>query len=97
MQHAVMLSRSGIVALPRLTTRRRRWCDNGFMTKRKRKRPESPKQVAKLPPNADVDPAGPRLLPLPDEKHKHGIHPQIDSFVDLADNALKLWEKKKQS
>ncbi len=66
------------------------------MPKRKRKQPKAPKQVAKLPPNADDDPAGPRLLPLPDDKRKSLIHPQIDSFVDLADNALKLWDKKKQ-
>ena len=64
--------------------------------KRKQKQPKSSKQVAKLPPNADEDPAGPRLLPLPDDMRRHAIHPQIDSFVDLADNALKLWEKKKQ-
>ena len=64
--------------------------------KRKQKQPKPPNQVAKLPPNADDDPAGPRLLPLPDEKRKNAIHPQIDSFVDLADNALKLWDKKKQ-
>ncbi len=52
-------------------------------------------QVAKLPPDADVDPAGPRLLPLPEDRRKHAIHPQIDSFVDLADSALKLWDRKK--
>ena len=63
---------------------------------RKQSKPaKPPTQVAKLPPNADDDPAGPRLLPLPEEKRKHAIHPQIDSFVDLADSALKLWDKKK--
>lgn len=71
------------------------------MPKRKAKRKQSKpakasQQVAKLPPNADDDPAGPRLLPLPDDRRKHVIHPQIDSFVDLADSALKLWDKKKQ-
>lgn len=68
------------------------------MPKRKRKSSKAPKtwQVAKLPPNADDDPAGPRLLPLPEETRKDAIHPQIDSFVDLADSALKLWDKKKQ-
>ena len=69
------------------------------MPKRKRKQrnvPKTSQQVAKLPPNADDDPAGPRLLPLPEEKRKNAIHPQIDSFVDLADSALKLWDKKKQ-
>lgn len=69
------------------------------MPKRKRKQPKQIKasrQVAKLPANADDDPAGPRLLPLPDDRRKDAIHPQIDSFVDLADNALKLWDKKKQ-
>ncbi len=65
--------------------------------KRKQKQSNSPKRGAKLPPNADDDPAGPRLLPLPDDKRKPAIHPQIDSFVDLADNALKLWDRKKQS
>jgi len=68
------------------------------MPKRKQKQSKTAKtsnQVSKLPANADVDPAGPRLLPLPDEKRKHTIHPQIDSFVDLADSALKLWDKKK--
>jgi hypothetical protein len=67
------------------------------MAKRKAKAPKKSKQVSKLPANADVDPAGPRLLPLPDEKRRSNIHPQIDSFVDLADSALKLWDKKKQS
>ena len=69
------------------------------MPKRKRKQLKAAKtstQVAKLPPNADDDPAGPRLLPLPEDKRRHAIHPQIDSFVDLADSALKLWDKKKQ-
>ncbi len=70
------------------------------MPKRKRKQSNTAKpsrQVAKLPANADDDPAGPRLLPLPDDKRKNAIiHPQIDSFVDLADSALKLWDKKKQ-
>lgn len=70
------------------------------MPKRRRKRSKQPtdsKQVAKLPANAEVDPAGPRLLPLPDDKRKHAIHPQIDSFVDLADNALRLWERRSKS
>lgn len=71
------------------------------MPKRKRTRKQSKTaqpstQVAKLPANADDDPAGPRLLPLPEDIRKNAIHPQIDSFVDLADNALKLWDKKKQ-
>jgi hypothetical protein len=69
------------------------------MPKRKPKQSKTsrpPKQVSKLPPNADDDPAGPRLLPLPDDKRRPAIHPQIDSFVDLADSALKLWDKKKQ-
>jgi hypothetical protein len=67
------------------------------MRKRKAKPPKPSSQVAKLPANADDDPAGPRLLPLPEDKRKHTIHPQIDSFVDLADSALKLWDKKKSS
>jgi len=70
------------------------------MPKRKRKQSKTPKtsnQVSKLPPDADVDPAGPRLLPLPEDKRRREIHPQIDSFVDLADSALKLWDKKKQT
>lgn len=66
------------------------------MPKRKKKAAGQSKQVSKLPANATVDPAGPRLLPLPpDTKRKHETHPQIDSFVDLADAAMKLWDRKK--
>lgn len=68
------------------------------MAKRKPKQPAKVKQkrVTKLPADAEIDPAGPRLLPLPpDRERKHEIHPQIDSFVDLADTALKLWDRKK--
>ena len=66
------------------------------MRKRKPKQPKKTQQVFKLPADASVDPAGPRLLPLAeDRRRKHEIHPQIDSFVELADNALRLWDKKK--
>jgi hypothetical protein len=67
------------------------------MPKRKAKQPKPSKQVDKLPADAAIDPAGPRLLPLPEDKRKPAIHPQIDSFVDLADAALKLWDRKKPS
>lgn len=63
---------------------------------KKRKAVAKPQRVSKLPPDADVDPAGPRLLPLPPDKaRRHETHPQIDSFVDLADAAMKLWDRKK--
>jgi hypothetical protein len=66
------------------------------MPKRKQKPASKPKRVSKLPANADVDPAGPRLLSLPpDKQRRHETHPQIDSFVDLADAAMKLWDRKK--
>lgn len=66
------------------------------MPKRKQKPPSQPKRVAKLPPDAEIDRDGPRLLPLPpDKQRKHETHPQIDSFVDLADAAMKLWDRKK--
>jgi hypothetical protein len=72
------------------------WCDNVPMPKRRPKQPKKSQQVSKLPADASADPAGPRLLPLADDRRrKHEIHPQIDSFVELADNALRLWDKKK--
>jgi hypothetical protein len=66
------------------------------MPKRKAKRPKKAKQVSKLPARANLDPSGPRLLPLADNKRRDEIHPKIDSFVDLADSAMKLWDKKEK-
>jgi len=74
-----------------------RWYDISQMAGKKPKKATRIKhRVSKLPPDAEIDPAGPRLLPLPpDQRRRHETHPQIDSFVDLADAAMKLWDKKK--